>query len=85
MKFSKRVLSIFLMLTSIPFILKSVSLFNTIKDGDGIGLYFLGIEFNDKLRFEQIPKYAWGFLIIGLSLILISWVIYLKSLNNKQN
>ncbi|MCO1602522.1 hypothetical protein [Desulfosporosinus nitroreducens] len=43
---------------SIPFILKALDLYNRfyheVWDGDGIGLYFFGIEINDKLPYGQI-------------------------------
>ena len=42
-------------------------------------LYFLGIEVNDKLRYEQIPQYSWTFLIIGTLFTISSIVIYIRS------
>jgi hypothetical protein len=77
-----RYTSVITLIMAIPFILKSFSLFNTInnavKDGDGIGLYFLGFEINDRLRFEQIPQYSLMFLIIGMVLIISSIFIYIR-------
>ena len=86
MKASKH-LSAITLIVSIPFLLKAFSLFNTanyaVKDGDGIGLYFLGVEINDRLRYEQIPLYSWMFLIIGVLLIASSTTLYIKSRNVK--
>jgi hypothetical protein len=77
-------MSILLIVFSSAFILKSISLSRMIKDGDGIGLYFLGFEINDKILFEQIPKYSWSFLIIGLVLIFVSVVLFYNTLNYKD-
>jgi hypothetical protein len=83
MKNYRRPTSIILLLFSLAFIYKAVSLLSIVKDGDGIGLYFLGLEINDKLPYEQIPKYSWSFLLLGLLFIFISIGLSLKSLKNK--
>jgi hypothetical protein len=71
--------SVIFFIVSIPFILKAISLFsNAAVDGDGIGLYFLGIEINDKLLYEQIPVYAWSFLAIGVLLIFVSVILLFR-------
>jgi hypothetical protein len=64
---------------AIYFIFKAVSLFNFIRDGDGIGITLLGLELNDTVPYEQVPQYSWAFLIIGVILIGISIIIQYKS------
>lgn len=44
-------------------------------DGDGIGLYFLGIEINDTVPEGSIPSYAIGFLISSLIALVTSLVL----------
>jgi len=54
-----RFIAMIIFAISILFILKAVDLYNTLYhevwDGDGIGLYFFGIEINDRLPYGQIP------------------------------
>ncbi|MFE1245008.1 hypothetical protein ACFW35_12825 [Fictibacillus sp. NPDC058756] len=53
-------------------------------DGDGIGVYFLGMEINDKVATADIPTYANGFLGTGTILLLLAvslFVILLKEKN----
>lgn len=59
-------------------------LYNEVKDGDGIGLYFLGIEINDKLPYGQIPLYLWSFLTIGVLLIISSIFLILRAKRRKE-
>ncbi|WP_202908628.1 hypothetical protein [Halalkalibacillus sediminis] len=44
-------------------------------DGEGIGLYFLGIEINDRVPEESIPSYAVGFFISSLVVLILSATI----------
>ncbi|MDP5276283.1 hypothetical protein [Chengkuizengella axinellae] len=53
-------------------------------DGAGIGIYFLGIEINDRVRTEQIPSYANGFFITGIITLLVSIVLFVKNLNRNK-
>ncbi len=71
-------LSITLLAISLPFIYKGINLFREIPmvDGDGIGLYFFGLEINDTLLTEEIPVYAWGFLGVAITLIVLSAMAY---------
>ena len=48
-------------------------------DGNGIGVYFLGLEINDRVLEATIPTYAIGFFIAGLCTWLMS-IIYLTKL-----
>lgn len=68
---------------SIPFILKALELYKRfyieVRDGDGIGLYFSGIEINDKLPYGQIPFYLWSFLVIGILLIMFSIIVFIRA------
>lgn len=47
-------------------------------DGDGIGVYFLGLEINDSVPETSIPRYAIGFFISGLITALLSLVLLRK-------
>lgn len=80
-----RFTSIIIFIISLPFINIALKLYHElyaeVRDGDGIGLYFLGIEINDKLSYEQIPSYFWGFLTVGLLLIVISFFLFFKTKN----
>jgi hypothetical protein len=53
-------------------------------DGNGIGVYFLGMEINDKVQSADIPSYANGFLGTGAIFLLLAvslFVILLKEKN----
>ena len=73
-----RYFSIVLMAISLTFIYKGVSLLREIPnvDGDGIGLYFFGLEINETLPKEEISLYAWGFLGAALALIVLASLAY---------
>ncbi len=43
-------------------------------DGDGIGIYLLGIEINDRVPTEKVPEYVKGFALLG-SILIIAPVI----------
>jgi len=72
---------------SILFILKALDLYYIfyigVRDGDGIGLYFLGVEINDKLPYGQIPFYLWRFLAIGTLLIIFSVILFIWAKKRK--
>lgn len=78
-----RLISMIIFVISITFILKALHLYsrfyNEVRDGDGIGLYFFGIEINDKLPYGQIPFYLWSFLAIGILLFIFSVILFIKS------
>ncbi|MFD1738622.1 hypothetical protein ACFSCX_19040 [Bacillus salitolerans] len=44
----------------------------TSVDGDGIGVYFLGFEINERVPEESIPSYAVGFFISSFLVIIAS-------------
>jgi hypothetical protein len=73
---------------SITFILKALDLYNRfyneVRDGDGIGLYFFGIEINDRLPYGEIPFYLWSFLAIGTLLIIFSVILFIKAKRRKE-
>ena len=75
--------SIILFIASIPFLLKSYSLFHMVQDGWGIGIDFLGFEINDKVPFEQVSQYAAVFLLIGTVILLVSLVLFYKAREHK--
>ncbi|KPB03263.1 hypothetical protein [Bacillus sp. CHD6a] len=68
------VVSILLVIFTILFISKGLQLwsYGSNVDGGGIGVYFLGLEINDKVLEVNIPVYAIGFFIAGLSTLLMS-------------
>jgi len=39
-------------------------------DGDGIGIYLLGLEINDKVPIGYVPVYATAIALLGMPLIL---------------
>lgn len=41
-------------------------------DGDGIGIYFLGLEINSRVPADRIPKYANGFFVASMISMLIA-------------
>jgi len=73
---------------SIPFILKALDLYNRfyneVRDGDGIGLYFFGIEIIDKLPYGQIPIYLWSFFTIGILLMVFAVILFLRAKRRKE-
>lgn len=46
--------------------------YGTDVDGNGIGVFFLGLEINDRVLEASIPTYAIGFFIAGVCTLLIS-------------
>lgn len=72
-----------ILVISIPFCLKALDLYNRfyheVWDGDGIGLYFFGVEINDKLPYGQIPFYLWSFMAIGILLIMLSAILFIEA------
>lgn len=83
-----RFIAMIIFLISIPFILKALDLYNRfyneVRDGDGIGLYFFGIEINDKLPYGQIPIYLWSFFTIGILLILFAVILFIRAKRRKE-
>ncbi len=83
-----RFLAIIIFVISTPFILKALELFNRfyveVRNGDGIGLYFLGFEINDKLSYGVIPFYFWSFLAIGIVLIILSIILFVRAKSSKE-
>jgi len=68
-----KVFKIVLFLVGALFTYKGINLylsyFNFI-DGDGIGIYFLGFEINDKVPIGYVPIYATSITILGIMLII---------------
>lgn len=83
-----RFIAMIIFVISIPFILKALDLYNRfyneVRDGDGIGLYFLGIETNDKLPYGQIPIYLWSFFIIGILLMVFAVILFIRAKRRKE-
>jgi Fe2+ transport system protein B len=61
---------------------KAVGLFmmGTDVDGDGIGVYFLGMEINDRVPEAEIPTYATQFLKYGMITLVGALVMFIPSL-----
>jgi hypothetical protein len=53
-------------------------------DGDGIGVYFLGMEINEKVPTADIPSYANGFLGTGTILLLLAVSLFVILLREKN-
>jgi hypothetical protein len=56
-------------------------------DGDGIGVYFLRFEINDRVPENSIPSYAIGFFISSLVAFIVSSALVRTNLKfrNKAN
>ncbi|WP_077618481.1 hypothetical protein [Bacillus sinesaloumensis] len=48
-------------------------------DGDGIGIYFLGMEINDRVPVKSIPGYTTGFFILSFAAFLITIALARKT------
>ncbi|NMH71653.1 hypothetical protein HF078_01055 [Bacillus sp. RO2] len=74
--------SIALVIFTFLFISKGLQLwsYGSAVDGGGIGVYFLGLEINDRVIEVYIPIYAIGFFIAGLSTLLLSIINFTKLL-----
>ena len=84
-----RSIAIIILVIAIPFILKAFELCNRfyieVRDGDGIGLYFLGFEINDRLPYGEIPFYLWSFSAVGIVLIIISLTLFMRTKSRKES
>jgi hypothetical protein len=49
-------------------------------DGNGIGIYFLGFEINDRVPEKSIPPYAIGFFTASLTTMTIAIALIRKAL-----
>jgi hypothetical protein len=47
-----------------------------IKDGDGIGVYFMGLEVNDRVPWNEIYVYRDSFMKKGFLMLLLGVAIY---------
>jgi hypothetical protein len=72
------IIFVFLAFITVLMVNKGLDLWSlgTDVDGDGIGVYFLGLEINDRVPEANIPSYAIGFfvaifitLVIALALV----------------
>ncbi|GAB7388378.1 hypothetical protein BSNK01_22150 [Bacillaceae bacterium] len=77
----RRIISIFLVFVSVLMFGEGFDLLSlgTDVDGGGIGVHFLGLEINDKVPVESIPKYAIGFLVAGVITMLNAFALMRKS------
>ncbi|WP_198530521.1 hypothetical protein [Bacillus sp. LL01] len=57
----------------------------TAVDGKGIGVYFLGMEINDRVPVAKIPSYAFGFFFAGLCTLLLAIIPFAKLLFNSAS
>lgn len=69
---------VFLLVFAVLFLIKGLQLqaLGTRVDGEGIGIYFLLFEVNDKVKAENIPLYAisfFGFSILTFVSALAFW------------
>ncbi|WBL16910.1 hypothetical protein [Sutcliffiella sp. NC1] len=74
---SRWVVVAILILLAISLLIKGFNLLSVGKsvDGDGIGVYFLFMEINDRVPVESIPAYAIGFFISSIVAFLLSAVL----------
>ncbi|WP_226087736.1 hypothetical protein [Mesobacillus sp. S13] len=54
-------------------------------DGDGIGLYFLTLEINDRVQEASIPGYSKGFFMSSFVVFLISFLIIGRNLKYRKS
>ncbi|MED1863097.1 hypothetical protein P4V41_06485 [Fictibacillus nanhaiensis] len=62
--------------------LKAVA--ETDVDGDGIGVYFLGIVINENVSSVDIPSYANGFLGTGIIFLILAVCMFFILLSEKN-
>lgn len=81
---SRWVIAVVLILFAVLFFNKGLDLWSlgTNVDGDGIGVYFLVFEINDRVPEESIPTYTIGFYISSVVAFIIS--IALVAINLKS-
>ncbi|MGM0804119.1 MAG: hypothetical protein ACQET8_05220 [Bacillota bacterium] len=53
-------------------------------DGDGIGVYFLGIEINESVPTEDILSYANGFMGSGVIFLILAVCLFIILLSEKS-
>lgn len=78
---------IFLSFVTILFLNKGLELWSlgTNVDGDGIGIYFLGLEINDRVFESNIPKYAVGFFIGSFITLLVAIALICKTFHKNKS
>ncbi|AST91112.1 hypothetical protein BC6307_07385 [Sutcliffiella cohnii] len=83
---SRWVIVAILILLAIALLIKGFNLLSVGKnvDGDGIGVYFLFMEINDRVPVESIPVYAIGFFISSIVAFLLSAVLVGLDLKSKE-
>ncbi|MEH7382627.1 hypothetical protein V7138_19340 [Bacillus sp. JJ1533] len=75
MNYSSRwIVALILMVFTILLFKNGIDLWSlgTNVDGAGTGIYFLGLEINDRVREENIPLYSIGFFISSIVALIIS-------------
>ncbi|RDU38644.1 hypothetical protein DRW41_03525 [Neobacillus piezotolerans] len=72
---------IFLAFITVLMVNKGLDLWSlgTNVDGDGIGVYFLGLEINDRVPEANIPSYAIGFFVASFINLLIALALVVKT------
>ena len=73
-------ISLILIMLSVMLFTKGLELWSlgTNVDGSGIGVYFLGLEINDRVSEKIIPVYSIGFFIASMVALLITLVSMLN-------
>jgi hypothetical protein len=68
--------------TTVLLVTKGLDLWSlrTNVDGNGIGIYFLGFEINDRVPEKSIPPYAIGFFAASLTTMTIVIALIRKAL-----
>jgi hypothetical protein len=80
------VIAVVLILFAVLLFNKGLDLWSlgTNVDGDGIGVYFIAFEINDRVSEEKIPSYAIGFLISSFVAFIISILFVGMNLKHKN-
>jgi hypothetical protein len=54
-------------------------------DGEGIGVYFLGVEINDRVNLREIPFYVTAFFGLGMVLLFQVWEYWQKGIGLRRS
>lgn len=83
---SRWVIAVVLILFTVLFFNYGLGLWTlgTNVDGDGIGVYFLAFEINDRVPEDSIPKYAIGFFISSIVSLIISIALVGMNLKSRK-
>ncbi len=64
---------------------KYIELKNIVFDGDGIGIYLLGIEINDRVTNEQVATYEYGFFMASVLCLVVIFIMIYRLVKSKNH